>query len=241
MLAAFASFLDPGGPLYTTWVEALVRLGVAGALGACMGLERQIHGRAAGLRTMMLVSLGCCLVMLISNSFAETYGRIAPRSETILQVDPARLAYSVMGGIGFLGAGAILKSGLQVRGLTTAATIWCVAAIGLGVGMGMYFHALVTTALVLFALFALDRIEARLEAQWYKTVEVILPDVPGQVEQFAEKMEKQPAKVLDIALERRGDGTLKATYNIRLPDRSYTLPFFDAIAREPEVQYIQLR
>lgn len=240
LAAAVTTFWDPGSALQTTWLEVVVRLVVAGALGAAMGLERQVHGRAAGLRTMMLVCLGCCLVMLVSNAFAEAYGSL-PRNETNLQIDPARLAYSVMGGIGFLGAGAILKSGLHIRGLTTAATIWCVAAVGLSVGMGLYFHALLTTALVLFALLVLDRVEGQLEAQWYKSVEVILPDAPGMVEQFAEKMEKQPARVQDVAIERRGDGTLKATFNIRLPDRSYTLPFFDAVAREPEVQYIQLR
>ena len=190
---------------------------------------------------MMLVSLGCCLVMLLSNYFAELYGRVGTRADTILQVDPARLAYSVMGGIGFLGAGAIIKSGFSIRGLTTAATIWCVAAVGLSVGLGLYFHALVTTALVLFALLVLDRIEDRLETSWYKTVEVVLPDQAGIVEQFAAKMTRQAAKVLDIDLERRADSTLRVTYSIRLPDRDQTLPFFDAVAREPEVKSIQVR
>lgn len=223
------------------WPEVVLRLLVAAILGASMGLERQIRGRAAGLRTMMLVGLGCCLVMLLSNYFAELYGRVGTRAETILQIDPARLAYSVMGGIGFLGAGAIIKSGFSIRGLTTAATIWCVAAVGLAVGMGLYFHSLVTTALVLFALLVLDRIESRLETSWYKTVEVVLPDQAGIVEKFGEKMTRQTAKILDIDLDRRADATLRVTYSIRLPDRDMTLAFFDAVAREPEVQSIQLR
>jgi putative Mg2+ transporter-C (MgtC) family protein len=242
MLAAAVPISPEYGLIPTvTWLDVVLRLVVAAALGASMGLERQVRGRPAGLRTMMLVSLGCCLVMLVSNYFGEAYGRAGPRAETVLQVDPARLAYGVMAGIGFLGAGAIIKSGLSIRGLTTAATIWCVAAIGLAVGMGLYFHALVTTVLVLLALFVLDRIEARLESSWYKTIEVELPDEPGIVERFAAKMEQHPAKVLDISLERRSDRVLRVTYNIRLPDRAYTVPLFDAVAREPEVRYIQLR
>jgi len=242
MLAAAISLSPEHGLIpVVTWLDVVLRLLVAAALGASMGLERQIRGRPAGLRTMMLVSLGCCLVMLVSNYFAEAYGRAGPRTETILQVDPARLAYSVMAGIGFLGAGAIIKSGFSIRGLTTAATIWCVAAVGLAVGMGLYFHSLVTTMLVLLALFVLDRVEARLESSWYKTLEVVLPDEPGAVERFRAKMEQQPAKVLDVSLERRADGTLRATYSIRLPDRAYTVPLFDAVAREPEVKYIQLK
>lgn len=242
MLAAVVSIAsDAGGIPVVPWQEVALRLGVAGVLGAAMGLERQIHGRAAGLRTMMLVSLGCCLVMLLSNYFAEIYGIHAAGPSSVIRLDPARLAYGVMGGIGFLGAGAILKSGFHIRGLTTAATIWCVAAIGMAVGMGLYFHSLITTSLVLFALFVLDRIEGRLESSWYKTVEVVLPDEPGIVEKFGEKMARYPASVLDVSLERKTDGTLRATYNIRLADRDYTLPFFDAVAREPEVKYIQLR
>ena len=241
MLAAvFVPSPDNGLIPIIPWLDAAFRLVVAGALGAAMGLERQIRGHAAGLRTMMLVCLGCCLVMLVSNSFAEVYGS-ASRNQTILQVDPARLAYGVMAGIGFLGGGAIIKSGFGIRGLTTAATIWCVAAIGLATGLGLYFHAVMTTGLVLLALFVMDRAEGLMESSWYKVVEVVLPDKPGMVERFAAKIARQPAKVVDMCLERRPDGTLRVTYDVQLSDKSYTLAFFDAVAREPEVKYIQLR
>jgi putative Mg2+ transporter-C (MgtC) family protein len=224
-----------------TWAEVVGRLAIAGAFGASMGLERQIRGRAAGLRTMMLVSLGCCLVMLLSNAFAQIYGRVGPREETLLQIDPARLAYSVMGGIGFLGAGAIIKSGFSIRGLTTAATIWCAAAVGMAVGMGLYLHAIATSAMVLLALLGLDRMERLLQTKWYKTLEVVLPDQAGIVQEFAAKMTRQAAQILDIDMERRADGSLRATYSICLPDRDHTVAFFDAIAREPEVRWMQLR
>ncbi len=222
--------------------EAVIRLVVAAALGAVLGLERQVHGRAAGLRTMMLVALGCCLIMLVSNSFAWIYGQVAGPAAMVLQVDPARLAYGVMGGIGFLGAGAILKSGFQIRGLTTAATIWCVAAIGLACGMGLYYPAVVTAGLVLFALFGLDYVESLFPSHYYKTVDVVLPDEPGIVERFAEKMRsRQPVVIQHVDIERRADGTLKACYRVRLPDQRYTLPLFEAVAREAEVQYFLVR
>ncbi len=144
-----------------------------------------------------------------------------------------------MAGIGFLGAGSIIKSGSDIRGVTTAATIWCVAAIGLAVGIGMYLHSLVATALVLFALFVVDRIEQRIETSVYKALEVVLPDEPGIVDTFAAKM--TGARVLDIDLERRSDGTLRVTYTIRLLGHGHVLPFFDAVARQSEVRYIHLR
>lgn len=233
--------MDPVYPLHIGWVVIVWRLVVASALGAAVGLERQTHGRAAGLRTMLLVSLGCCLIMLASNFFAEAYWPVRVDGNNILRIDPARLAYGVMAGIGFLGAGAILKSGFSIRGLTTAATIWCIAAVGLATGLGLYFAAIVTTLLILFALLALDRVEAALETHWYKTIEVVLPDEPGIIERFHKKIERHAARVQDMQLERRADGTIKACFGMRLPDRKLMIPFFEAICREPEIQSIQMR
>jgi putative Mg2+ transporter-C (MgtC) family protein len=241
MLIAAVTAVDATLGPHTSPESVVIRLVVAGILGAIIGLERQTHGRAAGLRTMMLICVGCCLVMLVSNAFTEVYWAYRVDGNNFLRIDPARLAYSVMGGIGFLGAGAILKNGVNVRGLTTAATIWCVAAIGMAVGIGWYFPSLITTVLVLFALFILDRVEAKLETHWYKTVEVLLPDEPNAIDLFIRKIEKLTAKVLDVSLERRGDGRVKATYSIRLQNRMAIVPFFEAISREPEVQYIQMR
>lgn len=219
----------------------VLRLLVASVLGAIIGLERQTHGRAAGLRTMMLVSLGCCLVMLVSNVFPEAYWRFRGDASNFIRIDPARLAYGVMAGIGFLGAGTILKSGGNIWGLTTGATIWCAAAIGLAVGMGMYGSSVATTALVLFALLVVEHLEAALPVPGFKIIEVVLPDQPDIVTRFAGQIEEHHATVSDICLERRNDGTIKATYTITLSDRKYEVPFFDTISRQPEVSYIQMR
>ncbi|HBL37110.1 MAG TPA: methyltransferase, partial [Firmicutes bacterium] len=107
---------------------------VATLLGAVIGLEREQHGRPAGLRTHILVALGSCLIMLVS-----IYGFPSGTGS-----DPARLAAQVVSGIGFLGAGTILRDGTSIRGLTTAASLWVVAGIGLAAGTGFYWAAAIT-------------------------------------------------------------------------------------------------
>src|SRR5438046_2452662 len=132
-------------------IDALLRLVLAMIAGGLVGLEREMRGRQAGFRTNLLVCLGSALVMLVSNSVALAIWH-TPAERININIDPARIAYGVMTGIGFLGAGAIVKSGTSVRGLTTAAGLWCVAAIGLAAGFGMYLIVFMATALVLLAL-----------------------------------------------------------------------------------------
>ncbi|HUK93427.1 MAG TPA: MgtC/SapB family protein [Gaiellaceae bacterium] len=125
------------------WWQVFLRLGAAAALGGAVGLERELRDRDAGFRTHMLVSLGAALFAL-----AGAYGfREFPRG-----VDPTRVAAGIVTGIGFLGAGAIIRQGFTVRGLTTAATLWVVAAIGLSAGAGYYSGAVLTTVIALLLL-----------------------------------------------------------------------------------------
>jgi putative Mg2+ transporter-C (MgtC) family protein len=128
------------------------RLCLAGLLGGLVGLEREMHAQPAGLRTHMIVALGSCLIMLVSIQL----GVLVPG-----RGDPGRIAAQVVAGVGFLGAGAIMRSGLSVRGLTTAACLWTVAAIGLAVGCGYWLAALVTTGLTLIALTFFQKVERR--------------------------------------------------------------------------------
>ena len=107
----------------------LVRVLMASLLGAAIGLERDIHGRAAGLRTNMLVSLGAAIFTIVSEGVALSFsGKIG---DTVLRADPGRIAAQIVTGIGFIGAGAVIKSGFSIRGLTTAACIWVSAAVGM--------------------------------------------------------------------------------------------------------------
>lgn len=131
-----------------------VRLLTAVMLGGLIGLEREAAGRAAGLRTHMMVCLGSALIMMTSIYLFEVYAGHA-------QLDPARLAAQVVSGIGFLGAGTIIRSGVSIKGLTTAATLWVVAAVGLSVGCGFLKAALFTTGLVLLGLIVFGKIVHR--------------------------------------------------------------------------------
>jgi putative Mg2+ transporter-C (MgtC) family protein len=152
--------------------EIFLRLVLAGILGGLVGYERERHNRPAGLRTHILVCLGSALVMIVS--VAGFGGALGP------QGDQARLAAQVVSGIGFLGAGTIMRQGSSVRGLTTAASIWVVAAVGLAAGIGLYAAAAMGTGLVLFSLFTLTHLEGLLakgrcnKALWIRAV-----DQPG--------------------------------------------------------------
>lgn len=134
--------------------QIILRLVLSVALSGFIGLERQLHRRTAGLRTHMLVSLGSCLIMLTSLYVFDIYKNMAP-------VDPGRIAAGVITGIGFLGAGTIIRAKEGVRGLTTAASLWVAAGIGLAVGCGFYSASIVTAVLALVILFFFRQIESR--------------------------------------------------------------------------------
>jgi len=150
-------------------VESLLKLLVATACGAVIGLEREIRGRPAGLRTNALVCLASCLLIVITRTGALA-GLHGP-DNFVLNVDPARMGAGIVTGIGFLGAGAILRIRESlVRGLTTAASIWFVAAIGISVGIGAYVLAAGSTVTALLILTLLHRVERRLSAPVYRTL-----------------------------------------------------------------------
>ncbi|MFA6930412.1 MAG: MgtC/SapB family protein [Lentisphaeria bacterium] len=131
----------------------LLRIGTALFLGAVIGFERDVHGRAAGLRTHMLVSVGSALFTLISISLSTELGMLG---------DPGRIAAQIVSGIGFLGAGTILKSGFNVRGLTTAACMWLMAAIGMACAVGWLWQATIVSVGMLLVLLTAKKIENKL-------------------------------------------------------------------------------
>lgn len=148
-------------PIYQ---EISLRLLAALSVGAVIGLERSYRGRPAGFRTHALVCLSTTLLMLVTVYESRwvphiEYGRIA--------LDPTRMAQGIMTGIGFLGAGVIMKEGLTVRGLTTAASIWITAAIGILIGIGFYFPAAIASLLTLGTLSLFRWIESSMPAQYY--------------------------------------------------------------------------
>ncbi len=154
--------------------ELVLRLVLSAVLGGIIGFERQSRRKSAGLRTNVLVCLGSCLIMIMSH---EIYAAVEGKTNA----DPARLAAQVVSGIGFLGAGAIMKEGLTVTGLTTAACLWVVAGVGLAVGGGYYAGALVTTGLVFITLGALSRLDEWVMHEKNMLITVHTLDRPGQL------------------------------------------------------------
>jgi putative Mg2+ transporter-C (MgtC) family protein len=142
--------------------EALLRLLIAAGLGGAIGLERELRDHEAGFRTHLIVSLGACVFTLVS-AYAWTDWTFSTASGVVF--DPTRIAAQIVTGIGFLGAGAIIVRGLSVRGLTTAATLWVVAAIGMAAGTGYYAVAVGAAALVLVSLGPLKLISTRFVAR----------------------------------------------------------------------------
>lgn len=142
-----------------TWWEVLLRLGVAAALGGAIGIERELREREAGFRTHLLVSLGAALFTLVS---AYAWTDFTFSRTTGITFDPTRIAAQIVTGIGFLGAGAIIRQGLSVRGLTTAATLWISAAVGMSCGAGFYWAAVAGTAIALVSVGPLRLVSRRL-------------------------------------------------------------------------------
>lgn len=133
-------------------IQVVLRLLVSAVLSGLIGLERQLHRRAAGLRTHILVSVGSTLIMLTSMYIFDIY------KDKVLS-DPSRIASGIITGIGFLGAGTIIRYGEEIKGLTTAATLWVAAAVGMAVGCGFYLAACATTIIALAVLLLLKTIE----------------------------------------------------------------------------------
>jgi putative Mg2+ transporter-C (MgtC) family protein len=180
------------------WPEALLRLFVAAVLGGAIGLERELRERQAGLRTHLVVSVGSALFTLVSAyGFHNFDGK----------VDPTRIAAQIVSGIGFLGAGAIIRQGLSVRGLTTAASLWLVAAIGMAAGAGYWDGALIATLGALLTLGPLRIVAFRVLSRYRPQHDRLLVEVPagGSPVPVIEAIERAGARVVSLDVTQEGD------------------------------------
>ncbi|GJM26753.1 MAG: magnesium transporter MgtC [Phycisphaerae bacterium] len=192
---------------------AVWRMVLCFVIGGAVGLEREYHGRAAGFRTHILVCLGCCIVMLGSTHFVRLYGHLGP--ESVVRLDPARLAYGVVTGIGFLGAGVIMKTGPTVHGLTTAASLWMVAALGLTTGLGMYVVAGVGAALALATLTTMRQVGNWMPGHHYRKVAITFADAE-KLDRWRDAIEGGGAKILRVSVDHQAEqNTLVASYELR--------------------------
>jgi putative Mg2+ transporter-C (MgtC) family protein len=174
------------------WWDLLARLGAAAGLGAAIGFERELRDREAGLRTHVLVSVGSALFTIIS---AYGFHDFIVNGGPVIRADPTRIAAQIVTGIGFLGAGAIIREGLSVRGLTTAATLWGVAAIGMASGAGYYSAAVFGTAIVILALWPLRALAFRVLERARPEEQRIVIELTGATSELLAELERRGAHV----------------------------------------------
>jgi putative Mg2+ transporter-C (MgtC) family protein len=220
-------------------LEMVTKLLLASVLGALIGLEREVHGRPAGFRTHLLVSLGSCLFTIISIDFYRIYGNF---SGTVpIGVDPGRIAAQVVSGIGFLGAGAIIREKASIRGLTTAACLWVAAAIGLSCGVGRYAPAIVVTLLSFASLLLLKKVENRIRRDTYIAVMVWSADLGGQLEKIEQVMETCQVEVLNSAIEKDLEKrSMYLEFQVRSRTRKLACGLADSVAAIEGVRKVRI-
>jgi putative Mg2+ transporter-C (MgtC) family protein len=215
------------------WDESLLRLALAALLGGLIGVERELREREAGLRTHLLVSVGSALFTIVG---AYGFHAFLDSGASVVRADPTRIAAQIVTGIGFLGAGAIIRQGLSVRGLTTAATLWVVAAVGLASGAGYYSGAVITTALVLLALWPLRILAYRMLIRFRPEdgrLLVALPagQPPGEV---IDEVEKTGARIASLEVSQEGDRR-RLEFDVVLPRDT---PAARIVARIADLEHV---
>lgn len=205
-----AQLVDEISRFFATYHATIIGLGVAAALGAVIGLEREASAKPAGFRTNLLICVGAALLTQLSAAVA------GGADGGVARGDPGRIAAQIVSGIGFLGAGTILQARGSVIGLTTAATMWVVAAIGIAVGTGAYVEALMATALVILALRLLGRVEehviARIERE--RTIRIVLDARVELVAGIEQELIASGYQVRSVDVEKHED-TLVASFAAR--------------------------
>jgi putative Mg2+ transporter-C (MgtC) family protein len=209
------------------------RLLVASVLGAAIGLERELHAHPAGMRTHLLVSLGSAAFTVLSIFFFQ-----APDGS--LATDPSRIAAQIVSGIGFLGAGAILKYGTSVRGLTTAASLWATAGVGMAAGAGAWFVAVVTTVLIVFSLGPLNWVIGRLGLRGQDLLRLRV--LAGRLEALGEVSKTLTRNKIEIAgvnTQRLGKGRYEFELDVRLPPGTKPETIIAAVSSVQDVEVLE--
>ncbi len=197
------------------YAEFLGRLVLAALLGGAVGLEREIHGRPAGIRTYLILSLGTALLMVMSEYLLVAYHGRYP--ELGLQGDPGRIAGQAITGIGFLGGGVIIRYKDSIRGLTTAACVWLVCSVGLAVGAGFYVVGVAVTLMTLLALIGLKAWERRMKKDWFENLQVLSEDLPGQTARMTGLIVQHGFEVITFGLRRDAEKKeLEASFQLRV-------------------------
>lgn len=205
-------------------VEYLLRIVLALICGFFLGLERKQHRHAVGIRTLALICVSSALLSILSIFMAEN---------SLAEGDPTRIAAGVVTGIGFLGAGAILRQGLNIRGLTTAAVIFAAAAIGLACGAGLYMPALATLLIALIILFSVDKFERKLfPAEKTKSLTLKFADTQIDEKTIHALLEENGLVIFDVNVEYSvKNSQVILTYLLKSPDDLNHLKLVDKLSK----------
>jgi putative Mg2+ transporter-C (MgtC) family protein len=217
--------------------ELVLRLVLGAVFGGIIGYERQVHGRPAGFRTHMLVCMASVLIMEVS----EYFHYLSVQDPSYIRIDPARIASGAITGVGFLGAGVIIKTGVTVHGLTTAACLWMVSAVGLALGTGLYTAAAVSFALTLFALLVLRYVERATSKTVFKFLNV---SAGGGVSEgrIDETLKRHGATVFNTDYEKdMASGELTLRYTIAISDASSVRQVLEELSSVEEVRKVSFK
>lgn len=215
-------------------MELLLRLLLSCLLGGLIGIERERNRHPAGFRTHILVCVGAALVMLCNIFIFEEYKSYA-------NIDPARLGAQVISGIGFLGAGTILKEGVTIKGLTTAASLWSVACIGLAAGLGFYAGAVFATVLVFVTLMVFARFELRMySGRKSSLLKIKSLDKPGQIGMIGTEMGKCGLQICDISMEASDESSILIKVRISKAREDISTELLDRLSKIDGIQYVEV-
>jgi putative Mg2+ transporter-C (MgtC) family protein len=225
--------------LTITYPEIVLRLLITTVLCGAIGFERETRDQSAGFRTHILLGLGAALFTLVSaygfTAFTEAALESGGRG---IQFDPTRITAQIVTGIGFLGAGAIIRQGTDVRGLTTAASLWAVAAIGTAVGAGYIFGAVATTVVVVAVLYLLREVRNLFLARFATdtgVLNVAFSDIGGSMSEVTETLERHGIEIRSLSAEIE-DGRSRYTIQIRIPPRRGLQEALEEISTLPGVE-----
>ena len=223
--------------------EVLVRLLLTVALCCVIGFERETRDQSAGFRTHILLGLGAALFTLVSaygfTAFTEAAIESGGRG---IQFDPTRIAAQIVTGIGFLGAGAIIRQGIDVRGLTTAASLWAAAAIGMAAGAGYYFGAAATTVVVVTVLYLLREVRNALLARFRTDFGVLTVDYSQRgrgINKVTEALERHGLEIRSLGAELE-EGRSRYTLQLRIPPRRSVQEALEEVAALPGVERLSV-
>ena len=217
-------------------LDISIRLVISSVLGAAIGLERELHAHPAGMRTHLLVSLGSAAFTVLSIFFFELPA--APNGS--LPTDPSRIAAQIVSGIGFLGAGAILKYGTSVRGLTTAASLWATAGVGMAAGAGAWVVAVITTALIVFSLGPLNWVISRFRLRGQDLVHLRV--LTGRLEALGDISRTLASNKIDIAgvsSQRLAKGRYEIDLELRPPPGTKQETIIAAVSSVADVEILE--